>query len=104
MSVLHSTVASYDATDKLKVELTNTCKPRKHCARRALRRLVQTMIKLGIFAAFDQRQLMDTKSPCNASYLVIGTTSDTIRFGILLSLSEQQLDGMKPTEFERSCQ
>ena len=31
MSVLHNTVASYDATDKMKVESTNTCSPRK-CA------------------------------------------------------------------------
>ena len=29
MSVLHDTVASYDAADKLKVELTNTSEPRR---------------------------------------------------------------------------
>ena len=29
MSVFHDTVASYDATDKLKVELSNTCEPRR---------------------------------------------------------------------------
>ena len=32
MSVLHSTVASYDATDKLKVELTNTSEPRRRAS------------------------------------------------------------------------
>ena len=32
MLVLHNTVASYDATDKMKVEATNTCKPRKRAS------------------------------------------------------------------------
>ena len=79
MSVLHDTFARYDATDKLKVESTNTCEPSKALRTTSDPSTNPNYDQIWDLVAFDQQQLVDMKSSCIASYLVLSTTSDTIR-------------------------
>ena len=91
MSVLHDTVASHDTTDKLKVELTNTSRPRRraflsviHAPFRSFAgkflwesEIITKVPKRCVsqeathddsgFDAFEQQQLVDMKSLCITS-------------------------------------
>ena len=77
-------------------------------ARRAIRSLGLNCDRIWDLVAFNRAQLVDMKSLCAASYLVLSTTNATILWtkkrSDLLILSKQQLVGMKPTGFGGSCQ